>query len=674
MSRRISVLLSTLLIFTTLFIGCDNPDVITTVSSGEGSYNGRVIGTVHGIITTQDNNTPFEKVTVIYAIAGANYIQESDRFGYYRCDGLTESTYSFTFLSPDTIYADMFKVVEVAYDSAYMHPSDVDYRIVISRNVVMLRKNAGITGYVFARTDDETTAPAAGVRVRATGFDGILNANFSAVTDTSGYYSFEDLPAVDTVTVITMPWSNGLTSFQSSQTEVNIIPDAVVNADNIIISPSATDIIVLSNNFANGDFPVNGSLVLEFSRPISEAGLGVELTREEVDVPRLFSLDVSGLILTVEPTVILRAGTAYSLFIQGRGEDYARFTFGPVEFTTEAGIDLESTSLYAADGIIRDDVGLDETINFRFTREIDTVNADNRVVLQRQNVDVLVNWSFSEDGRTLLVTPEGTFRPGAEYSLGYRIFSTLPEDFITTLNNPFIFQTIVSGGPPAQVAGLEVSPLSESIDWNTTNLNLQWLAITGVDYYDVYGYDSHTVNDHVFLGRIVADRLFGMQRGIVGLPLEFDWIQGDDFQTPFTHNIQVKLLVRAVNDFGAGEFSEDLTLRDNTAPAYEIRQDRSADNSAGVTDLLVTFRFDDPMEYCDSRHPPDWGFIEFGGDLDYVLPEDAAVWRWDEDLRNGDLRVTIPAAEDGSGDKLWLLGITDTSGNTQVDTVWVDIH
>lgn len=660
--KRIIFSIPMLLFVVFMLTGCESNTTVTSETGGE-SFNGRVIGTLHGIITTQDTNTPMAGVRLLYAVEGSNRETVSDTNGFYRIDNLTESTYTISFISPDSNYVDWGEVVAVHFDSAHANPSDVDYHVVISRNIIMFRRNAGVSGYVYARLDNETTIPASGVEVKATGFGGVLNADFSTTTNSSGHYMFSDLPATPAMTVLAMPWTHNSITFGAGAVGVNLIPGASVIADNITVRPATADIVVLSNNFENDDFPVDGTLNLVFNRPIDDGSLVVSFTRSGMDVPFVSSLGPNMITLTIDPAVILRAWTRYTLWIQGRGTDYTDFTYAPTPFWTERGIELESTNLWR-----EEDVGLNETLTFTFTKAIDVDNPNNRMWVERSNADILMNWSYSEDNLTLSCTPVGSYIQDTDYTIGYLLYSVLPENFTTWEPS---FHTLADLTPPSQVTGLALDEDVE-VDWDTRQIWLSWDAIADVasagGHYEIYGYDTYHVTDRVLLARFRADQVFGTERRMVSLPSEFDWLPGDPWQTPFTNNIEVRFMVRATNNAGNGPLSTELSVGDNTPPIISnIIQYGSANNSFSSEETIVECRFGSDIEYCAATIPT-WEFVEAGGDPNYLLPHDAASWEWDDDMRNGTLTITVPPNSNGAGDELLIWGVTDLSGNVQADS------
>jgi len=657
-----------------LFTGCTDDKAFLTEPSGsvEGNYDGRVIGTIHGIITTQDTSTPIDSVRVLYSIEGANLDILSDVNGYYRIDNLRERSYTLTFLSPDDNYADWMTVTNIAFDSAYANPTNRDYNVLISQNVTLLRNNAGVSGYVFAQMDPENAVPAVNAEVKITGLGGVLNADFTAYTNNDGLYSFTKLPAVNQAVVIAMPWSDDTIDYGLGTVNVNLVPGAIVNAQAIIVNPVAAGCIMVANNFANNDFGVTETIQIVFNKPVVENSLDISLFRGGTDIPFEAELVNDGLILTVDPLLILRAGTTYSIQVQGRSVDYANFNFGPLQFTTEDGIELEYTSLDVADGVVRNDVGLNEDIILNFSKAIDVNDNRNRISVHRRadQFNILIDFAFSASNKVVTISPVGSFRANTDYTVSYLFHSELPEDFVAGNVN---FTTIDIGDAPEQVSGLSLTE-DYVIDWNTRQIQIEFNSQSNADEYEVYGYDNFSVSHHIYLGRIAANTLFGKQQGFIMLGNEFDWMEGDNMQTPFANGIEVSILVRAVNDYGDGQFSDVLVLKDDTVPTFQLNQIGTAFNTGNDTTSEFTVRFDADIEYCNTADNPQWGFVEDGGDANYVLPENSAVWQWDNDGRNGTLTVTVPADKNGAIDQLFLLYVKDSSGNTQTDTVWVNLR
>jgi hypothetical protein len=667
--KRTCLILSLALIVAILFVGCDDSTTVDSRSSGQG-YNGRVVGTVHGVVTTHDTNSPLENVRVAYVTEGSTHEVRTDANGIYRLDGLREGTYRISFLSPDTSYADWSVAVDVYYDSANAHPSDVDYHVVLERMVTLYRRSAGINGYVFAQLDNETTYPAAGATVRAMYSNGVLNADYTTTTDENGAYTFHGLPACP-MTVVVLPWMNNGIGFGTAATPLTL-PDAggMVIAPSLVLARAVAGVVVLSNNFANGNFPVNDNLSLVFNKAVEDSSLQITFTRGGTSIPQVHSLDESGMSLTIDPAVELMTNASYTLFITGRTADYANFSFGPMSFSTERGIEIENTNVWPPDGMPeRNDVGLSDTLMFTFTKPVDTTNPQNMISLyhaSNPSLHILTDDVFSADLKTLWIIPVGQLMPLNQYGVGLTLHSTMTNDMVMFSHT---FTTVDIADMPGAVTGL-VSDTTNHVDWNTSNIRLNWNCMAGITYYEVFAYDDFGVTEHVRVASPPSTGVLGHESVVVTLPSSFDWLREDALITPFSSNIHVTFVVRAVNARGEGPFSGEVTVSDVMPPhALGISQDVSANNAAGADPITVICHFSSPIEYCDASTMPDWGFIEHGGSGTYVLPADAASWDWTPDARNGTLTITVPAHRNGAGDYVWISRLIDNSGNVSHDSV-----
>jgi len=666
---RKSIFWGQLLLFGVAFlVGCSDETNVTSHTTGD-RYNGRIIGMIHGIITARDTNTPMANVTVEYAVHGGTRLTRSDANGYYRTENLDEGTYTIGFFSPDTGYADWREVVAIRLDTSKVRPSDVDYRVVMSRDVPMYRRNAGIQGYVYAQVGNETLVPAADVEVRATGFGNvILSADYVARADSNGYYVFSSLPATPTAVVIAMPWTNNSVTYGIGTTRVDLIPGAIAVAENIVVVPATAGIIVIGNNFGDGDFPVDGAINLVFSRPIDDDSLFSYLRGPWGDVHVVHTLDASGVNLSIDPIEILHASSDYVLTVNGRGADYTQFSY-TAWIKTELGIKLESTTLWQIDGQNREDVGLTEALGFTFTKPVDVTNPDNEVWIRRGGSDILVSASYSNENKTLTVAPIGSFLPETWYRVYYFVYSTLPEDCTAC---DFYFRTIRDAVAPGTVSGLQCDTLNY-IDWDDWRaIPLSWNVAQNATGYQIYAYDSYQVTHRILVGTVQSGAPFGRVETAIWLPPEFDWLDGDDIQTPFSNGIIVRFMVRATNAVGEGPLSSEVAVRDVTAPkASDITlwQDSTCNNNRQVPKTVrVSIPTYSPIEYCNTTVAAQWQFKE-AGNPGYLLPHEAARWEWDAGMRTGSLIITVPALSNGANDSLKLWGISDNSGNVMSDTV-----
>ncbi len=475
--------------------GCEDTTNLTTEAPNNG-HNGRVIGMVHGIVTAQGTNEPVADVRITYSLNGDTRSIQSDANGDYRIDGLDEGVYTICFFPPDTTFAAWYEQVTVEYDSALVHPNDRDFHITISRNVVLYRCTTTLTGYVFARTDEEHTIPAAGAVVQMSNMGGILNATYSTVCDNDGRYWLPGLPAVGVCMVVALPWSSGSTSYGSGSQTVVLTQNGIIAANTVTLTPVTTPVTVLNNNFLAGDFPVGDNLVLVFNRPLKDSSVVVNLYSSSGFVPTTEVLDAAGVTLTIDPAVQLRPSTSYNVTVNGRTLDNQFFNYGPVGFSTEPRLELVATNLWQVDGAIRQDVGLNETLYFRFSRAVNVNDPHNTVHVLRGGSDILVDWGWSEDHLQLNVTPVGSFLPNTMYTAFFVACSPIFGDQVA---QSIDFQTMPDTQPPTQVTNVALDDTAH-FNWMTNAIWLSWDTQPRAESYSVFAWDEQHATDYINVG------------------------------------------------------------------------------------------------------------------------------------------------------------------------------
>ena len=647
--------------------GCPEGDSILFEADGD-YHDGRVLATVHGTVMANDTQTPIEGVQVLYSLNNTIVETATDANGYYESELLNEGQYIFTFNSPSADYASWQEVINVVYTPAQQVPSQEDFIQTIARNVELFKTDAGVKGYVYAQVNNEETLVADGAIVRIGNLAGIVNQDYSDTTDADGFFTIEGLPAVAGAQLLVLPWVNNDIEYDPAVQNVQLTQGATVTLDPVVITPNQGGVLVLSNNFANGDVPTDVTFEIVFNRTILEEELNVELTRfgTGITIPLTVTVDPSFLQISLQPVIPLQLGQVYRLDVDGATSDYQNFNF-TWNFDTEDGIQLESHNLEIADGIPRE-FDLTEAAEFNFTIAIDPNNLGNEVEMRRNGTDILVTWSLANDNTTLVIEPVGSYLYGTQYALEFTMFSEYMNDSYTT-PNPLTLETIPSPTVPDQVTGLALDELSipDGVDWNTLNIPLEWNAQDNTTLYQVYATNSHVVTDRILITEVLPTQLSGTEYHVVNLGVrpEFDWIVGDGMQTPFTNGIETDFYVRAVNGAGDGEFSSRLSLGDTRAPVLPgLWQDVSVNNPSDE-EVTVTVVFANNMEYC-SESAPTVLFID-GGDPAFTLSSSDTEWTWDPNFRNGELVITVPAQFDGSGDTLIISTISDNSGNTTVD-------
>ncbi|MDP8207665.1 MAG: hypothetical protein P9L92_13445 [Candidatus Electryonea clarkiae] len=660
-----------------LFISCSEDSVNSTFNAGTGDNS--VTGTVHGIVTTNDTNSPIEGVSIHYISEGTDQETLTDQNGYYICEEMIEGTYTFTFISLDTLYADWMEIITVQSDTSSGNPNAPDYKLSISQNIILYHCNVTLQGEIFLALNGEETVAAEAVPIRLTGMGGVLNAEYSTVTDDHGIYLFQNLPSIPSVTVLAIPGEIviGENTFEygiGAQT-VALTAGGTVNAPAIILQPASEEIRILGNNFAEGNFVTDHSLTLVFSRPVDANELEIELVDTDnlnMAVPYTYTLSPDGLGLEINPTYNLLTDRTYNLSLSGHGEDFTSFDH-TLTFETIKGIQLISSNIFIAHTIGRTDFDVNEAITFTFDREISVDNPWNAVILKdATGSEMLTNINYTVGDTRIEILPDGgPFLGNMSYEVGFLIFSTIAGDTLDTRDNPYAFSTAGVGAEPGRVTGLGLDTRGGfTLDWDSEQILLTWNASPQARFFEVFARNSDVIPNYILLDTLDATRAFGNEFAPLNLPARFDWSSADTVFTPFTNGVQIYVKLRGINEFGHGPFSSEVSFRDTTPPrGYSIDQRRSADNTNGNDGYFVDFVFDPSIEYCRNSDPV-WEFRENGGDPAFMMSGGSWQWNAAESFRNGTLSVWINPNTNGSGDFLRMNNVIDNSGNAQVD--WVE--
>lgn len=301
--------------------------------------NGRVVGTIHGVVMDYQNDVRFDttEVQVSWVSGGEVHTKNLDTLGYYIITDLVPGYYDLTFhgaedytvTKVDSVYV---PTLEEVNDGSYA--TDQDYEHIVARNVWLYKKNSAIKGTVFAKQNDQTSVPAAGAVIVADYslvplFSQMLSASvaqtyhispdrFRATVDASGNFKLSGLPSADAVAVYVEEYAEGSNEYEMENILVGLSEDDTVTVDNIVLEIAGDAPVLLSNNFANEtSFSINSNLTMTFNKTMDATTFQVVLqdgNGNDVDV------DVSwlnGVTLTVNPVEALDYGTNYTLKLKG---------------------------------------------------------------------------------------------------------------------------------------------------------------------------------------------------------------------------------------------------------------------------------------------------------------------------------------------------------------------
>jgi hypothetical protein len=646
----------------------------------EGDIDGRVIGTIHGVVTDANTNARLEDVEVRWAEGGKIRTTDTDELGYYIISSLESGSYEISF-SDTGAYA-IARVQDVRIPTveelwSIAEPTEEDIHHTVIQDIGLYRLEAVLIGEVHVQPDQENSPSAVGVTVIADFTDYDLSPDwYTVTTDSSGAFQFEGLPATQYVSMLmTMPFCDESYCYATyARSDVPLGPTGPADAGIITLSIAEDPPVVIQNNFGGGDFPVTEAPQLTFSKLMNPESFDISFTGPSGNVQ--FTAEwTNNIILEITPLVPLQANSVYTLTLSGMSNDNNSYSqVFPIE--TQLGIEYVSTNIERVDGVF-DGFLLDSNIEITFTMEINLENYDGYVRLYDSD-GMLVNSSvgLSNNGMTLVINPNASLEPAQTYQLDFKVFSSIEGDYAEDedIRDPLEFTTVVDVTEPDQVTGFGLAMGGGwHADFNTTSFVVKWNPVADADGYRVYGWDNAHNTDQVVVGTFDATDYVMEERVTVVLPAQFDYYQDDQIQTPFTADTRVTLKVAAFNTAGEGQQSAGVWISDGTKPTGTLHgQTGTADNSSGSESKTIHVNFS-ASEYLDSATPA-WSFVETGGDPDYKLPADAASYYWDIDLMGGRLTIVIPAGQNGAGDRLVLSGFKDNSNNVAAESAEITLY
>ena len=531
--------------------------------------DGRVIGTIHGVVKAAYTNARLKDIVVTTTVKGEIHWVFTNDVGHYAITNLSPGDYELTFSGSDG-YAIMTaneNIPTLSQIGVTDMATSEDFHYTATQDMSLYSLNAGLTGTVYTKQDDEnTTLAGAGVTVIAN-FEEVFSPSwYSAVTDSDGVYSFSNLPA-DDVDIMILPFNDGTYDYDMSYNDADLFPGLTITNDPIILQIATAEPFILTNNFENDDFGLTESLTMTFSKTMDASSFDITLSGEgEVVFESSWTNDIT---LTIDPLVSLQANTTYSLSLSGDSQDNNSYS-GNLNFVTE-----------------------------------DSEIADTTA--------------------------------------------------------------------PAQVTGFAVDEEGDwTADYNTTSITFKWNTVDGADGYIIWASDNQYNPSPITVSIFEHMDYVTDQSGNVVLPSQFDYYDDDGIQTPFTSGTELTFQIVAYNDAGEGTYSASVTVGDETSPSSSLNQSGTADNPDSTSTQSFTVDLS-ANEYLSATGPT-FGFVESGGDTNYVLPNTSVSLDWDSDIRGVTFTVVVPAGKDGSGDKFFITNLKDASENASSDTVSVTLN
>jgi len=648
--------------------------------------NGRVIGSIHGIITDYVTNTRFDSAQVLisWVVDGKINSTTNDHLGYYIITDLPSGEYDLTFYgTSDYAVTKIHVSVPTLWEIVdCCGPTNKDYPYSVTENVRLFQKNADLTGTVYKKEDNQNIELAENVTVIADLSYGhelfehysISPEQYTTTTNAEGVFNFFDLPCLPTIQLRTMPYSDQYYSYAVLDTSIELIPNGTKNAGNLILHIAPALPFIVRNNFIGvNNFALLDDIEATFSKVMETASFEAVLKRVEKydkycecqydddysDTCAVIESNVTwtdDIQIFIDPIVPLEAGWEYMVCMKGISQDKNPFS-EMFTFRTIRGIEFVSTNLERAQEFY-DLFSVSSNIEVTFSMAPDLNHPMTQIALFDSS-EAYVSISVSANGNTLIINPDNYLEYDSEYTLQYKIFSSIAGD-----NNereiPFSTESNIEA--PGSITGFALNePGGWKVDWNTTDIHFKWNTIPGAEGYVIFAQDNQKNTDLITLNAFQARDDSTMQYGMVSLPEQFDYYPDDPWMTPFLYSNQILFKIIAYNKAGLGPFSYAITLTDNTAPTATLPQGGTLNNSAGSSTKNVKMLMTG-SEYLGSTLT--FNNTEAGGDTSYVLPNSAFSFIWNKNMTGGEYTVLVPANKDGSGDT-FTINFEDTNGNTR---------
>lgn len=345
------------------------------------------------------------------------------------------------------------------------------------------------------------------------------------------------------------------------------------------------------------------------------------------------------------------------------------YTFGNIYLTQQTdNISLIASNLWTSSGETVESFPVADDITLTFNKNVNETNTTNLgyVYLENNNTGALIASTITYTDNVITINPDEDLSEDTWYRVRYDVYSAREYD---NTSSTITFKTVSNEVVPAQVSNFAIDYNSMGTGWvadyNTTGIYFMLDILSNADTYEVFAKDSYSNSEYVKIATInQADYQQGTLTFWTTLPGQFDYYEDDGIQTPFSHGTTVSYKVRAVNLAGAGPFSNVVTVKDETpfdsADMNIGSQDVSADNSAGTSDLTVTFDFYIYSgRYADVSHTP---IVKLFNGATEITPI-TTTFTWDTH-QTATITLTVPAGSDYSPYQLRVYDVDDSSQNS----------
>jgi len=396
--------------------------------------DGRVAGSVHGIVTDNYSQERIAGATIQYLVGGQIKTVTTDSLGYYFINGLGTGEYEITVYtggnySKTKAIASIPSIEEVAGPN----PSSKDYSVSLVRDIYLYKLNAGAKGKLYAKDGSGNMKPVPGATIIFHFSEsGIEPSVYTTQTDGQGNYIFDQcLPAYNSyyTTLYSLPFNmEGIDYGTASSGSITLIPGVNINVNYLAAQLSGSEAALLTSPLGQNNYDPSGNLDFVFSKAINVSSIHIELRRNDyygTDVYFEAAWSAGNTMLSINPYSILRDNTQYYVSISGKTEDNINFEFyGYITTRGDEQFNMIHTNLEIVEGTYTSTFPVDANIELMFNSPVDA--ATSSFTLQEYDYPyayVTCQYFYSQDGKTLTINPDSTLKYDFDYYLVYTVYS-----------------------------------------------------------------------------------------------------------------------------------------------------------------------------------------------------------------------------------------------------------
>jgi len=288
-------------------IGCSTDPVIQDLD-----VEGRVMGTIQGIVTDAENNTLLSGVKVTTTNTDQHLSAITDSTGHYSFDDLDSGTYMLTYVYPTGKGA--ADAYAVSINNAYIplledigiddEPHNRDFYYEVYANTDLYPLTGAVTGRVYKEVADH---------------------EYITTSDADGNYSLTDLPAGINGYVRARCYSDDVNYYNPCQVLLTLSGGGTYHASNLVLD-RATEPMIVSNNFANIGIDPTNTLDVAFNMPMNTDSFEFTLRDASYSEWPVTPTWTGTTAISLDPAGDLPQGATWTLVIEGE-DFYENFSF-----------------------------------------------------------------------------------------------------------------------------------------------------------------------------------------------------------------------------------------------------------------------------------------------------------------------------------------------------------